>query len=398
MIRGTKLSAVMLLVACRAVAPPASLGLSRVRDSAGVTIVTSDAPNVVASVQVANEPAVVVHGSDSLVLLRVVSAGRLADGRLAILNGREPGIFLAGTDGQILRRIGRLGGGPGEFRAPQVLSVQGESLMVWDINYGPRTVFDTSGRVLGVHSFDLATLQSVFGDSATSERHLPVGTDGIVAVTRVVGESPGARATTGMWRQQGSLIFIPESGPPRPIGSSPGLVMYNVRHGLETVAVTPLLFVGASSAVDQERQLVYIGDGLRRVIDVHRLDGSLLRSIRWGGAGERATDEEFARMSALWLQQADARFGTRSGRQLLRQLPDQHEFPPVLAIVPGKDGRLWVRAGIRQWNVFSAEGEWIVHVNLPFRTLFEAGEDYLLGLIVDDDGVESVAVLPLRTK
>jgi hypothetical protein len=49
------------------------------------------------------------------------------------------------------------------------------------------------------------------------------------------------------------------------------------------------------------------------------------------------------------------------------------------------------------WTVLGADGTWSADVVLPARfSLLEAGRDYVAGIELDADDVESVVVYPLR--
>ncbi|MEJ2239140.1 MAG: hypothetical protein P8X82_12650, partial [Gemmatimonadales bacterium] len=57
----------------------------------------------------------------------------------------------------------------------------------------------------------------------------------------------------------------------------------------------------------------------------------------------------------------------------------------------------WLAMDPRKWEVFSADGEWLGSVLSPRRfTVFEIGDDYVLGVFRDDVDVEHVQLLRLH--
>jgi hypothetical protein len=71
------------------------------------------------------------------------------DGRFAVLDRMNQRVTVHGRDGQTTRRMGRSGGGPGEFAGPIVMARVSDRLVIWDRD-PKRTfnVFDTAGRFL----------------------------------------------------------------------------------------------------------------------------------------------------------------------------------------------------------------------------------------------------------
>ena len=103
----------------------------------------------------------VVEGDTNRQFHAVVSTLRLPDGRIVVADAGAAELRMFDADGQFIRRIGRRGGGPGEFRfIARLYPRGGDGLLVYD-GAGPRlSVFDTSGAFVG-----LADIDSVRGDS-----------------------------------------------------------------------------------------------------------------------------------------------------------------------------------------------------------------------------------------
>jgi hypothetical protein len=82
-------------------------------------------------------------------LLKVSSAHRLADGRIAVTNGDPREVRIFSKDGKLLSRFGRSGQGPGEFGyAIELLPTGGDSILVWDLGNRRRVLYGPDGTVL----------------------------------------------------------------------------------------------------------------------------------------------------------------------------------------------------------------------------------------------------------
>lgn len=109
-----------------------------VRDSAGAVIHEFPAGLLQRppSIRLADAPSVrigVVEGAPEYQWTRPAAAARLSDGGFAVLEQVPAEIRVFDSSGQFLRRVGRGGDGPGEFRSPLGLAVlAGDTLLVWD--------------------------------------------------------------------------------------------------------------------------------------------------------------------------------------------------------------------------------------------------------------------------
>jgi len=76
------------------------------------------------------------------------------DGNVYVGEAMVPEIRVYGTDGGLLRRIGRRGAGPGEFEGMPRFGVVGDT--VWALTYGPDriTLFDREGTLLSARRAD----------------------------------------------------------------------------------------------------------------------------------------------------------------------------------------------------------------------------------------------------
>ncbi|MES2305270.1 MAG: hypothetical protein V4558_07170 [Gemmatimonadota bacterium] len=82
-------------------------------------------------------------------LLRVGGARRLSDGRVLVSNGKPHELRVYNAQGKFLSRIGRSGGGPGEFQGRiDILSVRGDTVVLFDQGSMRWSEFLVSGKLL----------------------------------------------------------------------------------------------------------------------------------------------------------------------------------------------------------------------------------------------------------
>lgn len=90
-----------------------------------------------------------IEGGDSITLGRIEDIGVDDQGRIFAADVMGAHVLVYDPAGRFIRRIGRSGRGPGEFREPMRLLLREDTLLVWDPVAWRITRFDTSGTVLG---------------------------------------------------------------------------------------------------------------------------------------------------------------------------------------------------------------------------------------------------------
>jgi len=126
---------------------------STTRDSAGTTVLTlSKSPDAAAAGDVSAvelAPDLDLGGGQRDGFNIVADVATFRDGAIAVLDLVDCDVALFDSTGALVRRFGRKGDGPGEFRFPVALSAVGPDLIV--IEADPTrafTVFDTTGAVV----------------------------------------------------------------------------------------------------------------------------------------------------------------------------------------------------------------------------------------------------------
>lgn len=91
----------------------------------------------------------VADGTPEQELDNVTGAVRLPDGRVVVANGKPRELRVYDASGRFVRRIGRPGDGPGEFRGrSDLLPAGGDSIMVYDQTSTRVELFNSAGSLL----------------------------------------------------------------------------------------------------------------------------------------------------------------------------------------------------------------------------------------------------------
>lgn len=206
--------ALALLAACgTADAPPTVEPV--IEDSAGVVVATfpEAALEQPAPFRLADEPSLVigvVDGETEYQWSSPVSAVRLEDGRVAVLERTPAEIRLFESDGTFVRRIGGPGEGPGEFANPAMLALAGpDTLLVWDSRARRLSWFTVEGTLVRERSVQQpGGLQGV-------RRVVAAPAGGAFFVGPVTGPEVGENE--GRTREQWAVVPVPAEGEPGPV-------------------------------------------------------------------------------------------------------------------------------------------------------------------------------------
>jgi hypothetical protein len=309
---------------------------------------------------------------------------RGAGGDLLVVEGSAGRIRRYASDGTFIRDLGRRGDGPGEFRAIIGAALNGDTLLVLDRD-GAVTRMGLDGSVIDTRRTRVAGL--------TDERFNPnpngILADGRVLVRapeRVFGRPDGDYIQSVGWLtidpagRVDTLAFLDsqrvrsDDGVPRPYRPwiDAGFAASNGQLWLSSPNERLLL----RPEVDLEIRLPD-GEEAPSLADLER--------FREQYVGRGASDND-RRVISEWVD----------GAPVAETLPPWRHFTVDLV------GRIWLerwpsdRPGA-QWDVFSGNGTPIATAALPLELRVEdAGGGWLLGVWVDDLGVERVGVFRLE--
>ena len=382
-------------IACEDTSDTARYGLhSELRDSAGVIIVDNERPAPESRLpwEIGAEPSLSIGAVDSGEadqLFRVTDATRVVDGRIVIANSGSNELRVFNADGSHAATWGGRGEGPGEFVSyspTAVASWPGDSIAApnpWgtrlslfdrDGNHGRDVHLDT--RLLNV--VDLLPDGKIFTSGSGGLRGDMSGSSGLVrrsaewgildadgTLHASLGEFPGTEFYA-IFAADGSI----EGGRPHPFGR------------------------GTMGAVWGELAAIGVQD--RYEIKAFATDGSPVRIVRRDGDLESPTQADLDEYYAQ--RYADLPDEDRiSNLNAMRDMPLVDSYPAFAEILPDRAGYLWVREyRTAVWTVFDPEGrvQGLIETPPGLRT-FEIGEDYILGWVYDELGVEYVQLWTL---
>lgn len=376
-----------------------------VRDSAGVEVVANHAPgwDEGGAWTVARTPEIVIGGyrdvievDSSHLVWKVGDVAPLSDGRVAVLSRGEKKVLLFESSGEFSRSVGRVGRGPGEFRNPDHLQVlAGDTLVVWDVSFGPVAWFAPSGRLLRERRIDAG---SVFGATRKPNQMSAEGVyeplaDGSFIV--MVGLVPGD--------------FMPPFGEPYRVPveffridldySAYSLGRWEWVDVLYLQSPGPRVLpfhVGALLASGGTPVSVYVSNGDRYEVHQYSVTGVLRRILRRQvdpipvTAGEI---EEWKELQKVWSGRSE---DWSSWDRAMAALPPRIR-PPIAGLLVDSRGYLWVMDRYRldrtasEWSVFDSAGHWLGTLEIPLGRVEWVGEDLILGVSQDPDtGVQVV--------
>lgn len=372
------------------------------RDSAGVRIVENFRSTWAVPWQLGTEPLLTIgsiEGNPDQELDQVTGAVRLSRNRIVVANGGRLELLFFDGDGNLLRRAGGRGGGPGEFQSLEWLSRKGlDSILALDVRGQRVSYFDDDGS---------------FGRSVRLEPSAqipfprPVGSFGDGSFLATQGTyALGADPPAGRSERSPEFLFrIPPDGHTAiPLGSFPGLerviVPTGPRGGLERRR-RPF---GRGTAFAAAGDRFYVADNVSYEIRVYSIAGQLTQVIRRQAAQLPLEDSDIQALEDSVLASVDSDSRPQM-RVLFANLPPPPTtypaFEPDIHVDAGLN--LWVRESNRvgdhrsRWSVFTAEGEFLGTLGMPPGIeLLDIGADYVLGLRRDELDVEYVQLFQLR--
>ena len=365
-----------------------------VRDSAGVSIVENAAPAPDSRLpwEFGTQPSLSIGAVDSGEadqLFRVTDATRLADGRIVIANSGSNELRVFNADGSHAATWGGRGEGPGEFISyspTAVASWRGDSIAA--VNpWGTRlSLFDADGN----HGRDVSL-------DPTMLDVIDLLPDGKIFTSSGGGLSGNMTGSSGLVRSNAEWGILDEGGALlASLGEFPGSEFYAVFAADGSLAGGMPHPFGRGTLGAVWGGFVSIGVQDSYEIKAFGMDGSLVRVVRREGDPESPNqadlDDYYAR------RYADLPDEDRiSNPNAVRDMPLVEAYPAFSEILSDRAGYLWVREyRTAAWTVFDPEGRVQGLVETPSGLrIFEIGEDYILGWVYDELGVEYVQLWSL---
>ena len=367
-----------------------------VEDSAGVRIVTyAGTPVSAPPFHFSAEP-LYRHGSrPGDYLFQYISSfsprgGRfLPDGGAVISDAANVEVVLLRPDGALAGVVARRGEGPGEVNGARPLVLSQDSIVIHDPVNLRFTLF-----VDGAYD---RTYSARRADNLTM-----LGADGAGGLLMATESYPASRTGSG-WAMGNLVRYDLDAAAPDTAGAyrSHRQSVGRFRNPFEaygTVAAAGGHFVTGRSDVPE--------------LTWRRPDGSLDQVLRWNPEPVYPTPEHWNQFVTYFQRSNEMQPGVSAemAREAASQLQDRYRLAPdepvplYRAILADSEGRLWLEEyepgnrheAVLRHTVIAANGTWLGTVTAPERFLFlDATDDRVLGMVVDELGVQHVVVYGL---
>lgn len=388
----------VLLEATMSCAPaPESVATVLVRDSAGVSI--TELPAQVAGTQVLaarGEPLLRIGATGpGYDLFGVREVKRLADGRIAVLNGGANQVLLFDGSGSLALTVGESGEGPGEFLAAIFFGfLPSDSILITDFRSQTGAVFTAAGEVSRTFGLERPATPPPFT--------FPIG----LATNRLFaqqGETPiGPLTEPGSSSTPVRIHVFDLAGVLLDSWASVGTTEYLiVEIDGRLVPVQPPL--GAETFLDVTTGHLAVATSSEYEVRYYDPDGRIASILRRDWPRFELGNAVAAAVRDEWIEAAPSTQGSERRRAIVSQLALPQYMPPIRALLIDSDGRTWI--GIRTpewdaprlWHVYDEDGSMSAIVRTPpgFE-LRSASSDYVLGVVTNQFGEESIVGYRLR--
>lgn len=355
-------------------------GDSELRSPAAAT--DAIAPSLSAPLTLEATPIAAIGSDDAApgqALHRVVDGVLRPDGTIVIADETQALHYFDAT-GTSIRKVGREGDGPGEFRLIRsILRYQGDTLAIWDATQQRLTFIDADGNV-----GRSITLQR---DSRIPQksRHTPLDVIAVSDAFAVVNSAwTPPRRKRRLTRDSVYVTFIdPRGNSIGTIFQLPGLEWANSGGAAIVSHYGPRLYVGAAAG-----QLV-TSDGITRTLNEFTSSGEL-RQVILPGDREGLSAAEWKASQERFLIDHIAERDRDHVRDLLQLSREMDSVPVVTGLRPDSRGLLWVQrfgqaAAPRKWAILDPSAGTVRETILPGGARFLDSNGDLVLLLTKDE-------------
>lgn len=373
-------------------------------DSAGVGVRVYDSLSA-ASQLLLRGPRYLIGGRGGFEFERVIGAVRHRANQIVVGDYGRRELLVFDTLGAVQHRLARYGAGPGEFRELRWLGRYGDTVVAYD------------GRLQRLSFF----ADSQFQRSLFIQRNkhmlafaaIPVGVDpkGRLVLTSggmiPLGDPGPARRE----RENRPLVRYTTTGyPERLIASIPGtdfeISPITTGPAAGSFQRSEILFGNKSAAVLVGDKVIVV-DGARFELHVLDQDGRVQQILRRSATADSVGPADIERLIEERVALAASPEAKSRLRNHLRERIAARTFPLLDGQLHAtRSGRIWLgeyrRPGFAQqrWWIWSLTDVQEFVIDLPARlAIADVGDEYVLAVLRDEDGVEAVAlydVIPRR--
>lgn len=366
------------------------------RDSAGIHIVEHPVGYAAPAWTVSAQPQLDIGqtiGDTTTLLYQVEGVHRLSDGRIVVANRSSHELRYYDAEGNHLFSSGREGEGPGEFGyIAWTMSCGGDSVTTYDISTRRMSVFDPHGRYVRGVMLEMPTAVGPYGDGTCAG-------DG----TFLMAGWPQYDSAEGPHRPTRPLALLgPDGKPVADLGVFPGGERYSWTINGRPAGSGPRP-LGRETYHVLAGERFYLGTSDAYEIGVYDRSGALEQLIRQARTDLELTEEVRETFVETELARATSDNQRRGWAAQYARMEWPQTLPAYGRFILDAVGNLWVEEYRRpgatnasSWNVFATNGRHIASVELPSGfTVFEIGEDYVLGTWRDEFDVEHVRTYAL---
>ena len=332
------------------------------------------------------------EGNPDYEFVNIVAIHRLPDGAVAVgdYQTQTPTIRIYDSQGRLLRKLGRLGEGPGEFRGLSALLQSGDTLIVFDSRLLRLTRYLAGGTLLGTQ---------------------PVRTDAVNGRVYITGRLASGRwlVTTphqpnwshgpGIYRDTLRVGTLDPSstGSVRWAGDFPGATLFAYLPAEKSRWVAGWAFVSPNTLVRVAADTIIVGDTAVPELQYLRSDGRLIRGVALplGAPPDLSRQRAAARDEGLALDRTGS---NKAYAQALYEAP--RPTPRYRSFIVAADGTLWIRlweedpADPPRYLILSSEGNVRARVSLPPRSeVLSVQGPWIAVVLKDEDDVERVGLI-----
>lgn len=327
------------------------------------------------------------EGSDTE-LYRVTSVRFLPSGELAVANSGTQEILVVTGGGELVRRLGGRGEGPGEFSVITSLHVsEAGSLVAYDDRWARLTSFSPAGELLGTRK---VTDPSPIADLIPVLASMDGPVLAVYGDNRSFGNNEIRQDTTPLFR------FMPESMDPDTLGRWAGKVwsFQAVSAGMSrtTLAFGPELLQSGRGAKGA------LAETHTPLVRVYSETGEPTMQISWYEEPRPVTDAEYEDWQDE--RRADLKDYPEEIQEEFAAAPRYDTHPLIQGILVGSDGSIWIAPtvlGGRRWVRFDASGNQLPSIHVPREVrLMDYDAGRLATLEKDDLDVEMVVIYEVQ--
>ncbi len=324
------------------------------------------------------------------VLYQVREVVPLRRGRLAVANDGSDEVLILDREGHLLRKLGRRGEGPGEFRSTgSIIELPGDSIGVYDYLRRRLTVFDPSAEV--AREVNLEPLASQTGWS----RVLPLASGDYVYFTDAGFPTPTAPGTSRGYHESHRISAVGESL--ASYGPFPGAEVFRTEAGRAFV------LYGAITSAAVSGDALVVGTGERTELTFYSRGGNQARVVRWPDEDRAVTPERVQEFIEAAVSRMPEQRRPRA-RTRFEGMPRAERHPPYESLIASAEGDVWIGAYLgpevaflfaptprRSWLIVDPAGVLQARLWTPRGYQLHAVQgDTLTGVFTDELGVESL--------